>query len=157
MRFLIWAIFIFLAACRTHEKGNSIPSFSLLLLDSTTHLNTSQIKDGAPIVLVYFSPDCEHCQHETESILHAMDSLKDVKFYFITNDDFSRLKVFDKYYKIYKYKNITLCYDYSFSFIRLFKNVAPPYTVLYDEDRQLRAVFNNQVKAEDLISFIQKM
>jgi len=81
MKKSISAILIFLAlSCRNNTgEGETIPSFDFLLSDSITRVNTATIPEGTPIALLYFSPDCEHCQHETETIIHHMDSLKQVR------------------------------------------------------------------------------
>src|SRR5579859_4295090 len=109
MKKAISIVFISLfVACTAHPKaGELFPSFDILLTDSVTRLNTATIKEGDPIVLLYFSPDCEHCQKETESILRHMPAMKEVRFYFVTNDPFDRLKVFQGYYKLDRYPNIT--------------------------------------------------
>jgi len=93
------------------RKGADIgqlPSIDLLLPDSLTHINTKDVREGRPVALLYFSPDCEHCQNEITSILHNMDSLNNVLFYFITNDSLDRIRVFKSTYLLNKYSNITV-------------------------------------------------
>lgn len=134
-----------------------MPSFNLLLLDSVTQFNTQQIPEGKPIALLYFSPDCEHCQKETKGIIQKMDSLNQVEFYFITNDPFERLQVYNHAYKLYKYSNIILGRDYDFAFIRHFKEAAPPYLVIYDQYKKERAVFIGEYPTSQLIAFINTL
>jgi hypothetical protein len=86
-----------------------------------------------------------------------MDSLKEVNFYFLTIDPFDRLKVFNDYYKIYKYPNIILGRDYEFFFPDHFKGAAPPYLVVYDDRRKERAVFSGQTEATKIIAFINQL
>src|SRR5579864_2134147 len=123
---------IFLIACRQSRQEPHLPFFNLLLSDSITRLNTAMIPEGKPTILLYFSPDCEHCQHETESLLHSMDSLKKIHFYFITTDSFDRMRVFYQHYKIHNYPNITIGRDYRFFFPNHFGSPVPPYLVIYD-------------------------
>ena len=148
-------VLILLACCKSTEKPReSLPAFDLLLVDSVTIFNTAKIAEGRPIVLVYFSPDCEHCQKLTEGILQKMDSLRQVQFYFITNDPFERLHVYNLAYKLYKYHNITLGRDYSFSFLRHFKEASPPYLAIYDKNRLLRGIFHGETSTSQIISYI---
>jgi thiol-disulfide isomerase/thioredoxin len=150
---------LLLLGCRnnTGTRGGSLPPFDLLLPDSLTHINTGEIKSGRPIALLYFSPDCEHCQQETKSIIEHMDSLRDVNFYFITNDSIQRIKVFSAVYQLQKYPNITLGWDNQFLFLRHFKGAVPPYMVLYDRNLQQLGIFSGQTEANKIIGIINRL
>ena len=156
MEKVLFATFVlFWTACSNQHKNiNDFPSFNILLPDSLTIVNTCKAWKEKPTVLVYFSPDCEHCQKETASILHNMDSLKNVQFFFITNDPLNRLIVFNWYYKIYRYSNITLGRDYSFFFPGHYKDVSPPYTMIFDQYKHLAAVYKGESEARDIIHCI---
>ncbi len=148
-------ILLLFASCMS--GGPKLPSFDLLLIDSTTVLNTKDIPGGKPIILVYYSPDCEHCQQETEDILKKMDSLKRVQFYFITTDPFDRMKVFKQYYKLDKYNNITLGRDYKSFFPRYYKVLAPPFSNVYNRHKRLVGTFAGQATAGDFIRLLDKI
>jgi len=128
----------------------------MLLADSSTRFSTASIKEGHPIVLMYFSPDCEHCQKETEVILKNMHALENAQFYFVTNDPLDRLKAFIGYYKVSKYSNITLGRDDQFFLLKYFKGAPPPYLVLYDRHKRQRAAFQGEMPIDTIISFITK-
>lgn len=158
MRMLIAICLCFFAiACRNSGGGETLPSFDFLLPDSTTHINTNAIPTGNPIALLYFSPDCEHCQHETETIIHHMDSLKHVHFYFITNDPPERIKIFKEVYNLDKYANITLWWDNQFFFPRHFKGASPPYLVLYDRQKRMQGAFEGGLEASEMVVFVNKL
>jgi peroxiredoxin len=141
----------------SHKTGLALPDFDLLLVDSTTFLSSNDIPDGQPIVLVYFSPDCEHCQAETSDILSKIDSLKNIRFYFITVDPFERLKVFNKHFQINRYSNIILAKDYNFSFVNQLKPTGTPCILIYDRRKELRAVYNGSAKVENIIAMTKKL
>ena len=127
------------------------------MIDSLTVLDTKEIPKGKPLVLVYFSPDCDHCQKLTASILNHMKALKDVRFYFITCDPFDRLRVFDRYYKIDKYPNIVLGRDYAFFYPNYINTFNTPYVEVYDKHKQLRIVFGKGTDATHLIQEINQL
>jgi len=155
---LVIAFTTLFTACTTHPNvGESFPSFDLLLADSVTRLNTATIKEGDPIVLLYFSPDCEHCQKETEAILKHMSAMKEAQFYFVTNDPFDKLKVFKGYYKLDRYPNITLGRDEQFFLLRHFKGAYPPYLVLYDRQKRQRVAFQGDTPVDTIISFVNHL
>lgn len=135
-----------------HKENKDFPSFNFLLKDSITVFNSKQIPGDKPFVLIYFSPDCRECQKETKEILDHMEAFKNVNFYFLTNDPLDRLKVFDKYYSIYNYKNIVLGWDHEFAYIKYFKPTGTPFSILFNRDRKIIAVFSGEVKSEILIA-----
>ncbi len=155
--FLILSSILLLISCKERSgKKSSLPFIDLLLADSLTHINTDDIKGGKPVALLYFSPDCEHCQHETKSILQHMDSLKDVRFYFITNDSLNKIKIFKSIYQLGKYPNVTLGWDTQFLFPRHFKGAYPPYLVLYDRQLQQLGAFEGGLEPSKMISLINE-
>jgi len=154
---IIITLIVLLASCKSQPKGEPLPSFNILLPDSATRLNTASIKEGNPIVLLYFSPDCEHCQKETEAILQNMASLKKAQFYFVTNDPLDRLRTFNGYYKLDRYPNITLGRDEQFFLLRYFKGAYPPYLVLYDREKRQRAAYQGDTPVDTIISLVNHL
>jgi thiol-disulfide isomerase/thioredoxin len=131
-----------------------LPSFDLLEVDSTTQFHTKDIPSGRPILLMYFSPDCEHCQHETEDIIKNMDSLKRVRIVMLTSLPFDKMKTFYSYYKINNFKNITMGRDYDFFFSRHYGSQYVPYLAIYDSHKKLIKVFDGGTKMSNLIQLL---
>jgi len=139
------------------KAGEELPAFDLQLLDSVTNFNTSSIPAGNPIALIYFSPDCEHCQNETKDILQHIDSLKQIRFYFISNDPLGNMREYDKKFKLHNYSNIVLGRDTKFFFPAHFKKVSPPYIVTYGPDRIKREIFMGETSISQIISSINTL
>lgn len=156
MKRKLFYIFIFFGAACSFYKAD-MPSFNLLLIDSTTIFNTRDIPKGKPSVLLFFDPDCEHCQEETTDLLKNMDSLSNINFYFISINQMDRLKVFNGYYQLSRYPNITVGKDYSFFFLGHFKDVYPPYSIVYDRHKRLRAVFKGEATAKQIILIVNNL
>jgi len=154
---LVGCLTLFTSCMSSKKEKSEIPSFNLLMLDSATQFNTSQIPNGKPIVLLFFSPDCEHCQAEATYLLRKMDSLKEVDFYFVSIDPLDRLRIFNACYNLYHYSNITLGKDYTYSFPRYFKGASPPYLILYDKKKKTRAVFSGDTYIDHLVPFVRKI
>ncbi|MDF2190531.1 thioredoxin-like domain-containing protein [Paraflavitalea sp. CAU 1676] len=150
---LVWIAGI--VSCAERDKRPTIAEFEVLQIDSATKFNTRDIPGGKPVALVYFSPDCDHCQSETADWIRNMDSLKNVNFYFITHDPLERLRVFREYYKTDNYPNFHLGWDYQYSFLKLYKPTATPYFVLYDKKKKLKVVHGGEVSASMLLSFLK--
>jgi thiol-disulfide isomerase/thioredoxin len=135
-------------------SDKTMPSFDIMEVDSTTIFNTKDIPGGKPVVLMYFSPDCEHCQHLTEELLKNIDSLKQMQLVMFTSLPFDKLKNFYTYYKLSEYKNITVGRDYEFFFSRHFGSQYVPYLAIYDRRKKLVKVFDGGTKVSTLIQLI---
>lgn len=132
---------------KTGMEGKPLPSFNLLLPDSTTYFNTAEIRGGTPIVLYYFSPRCPYCHAQMEDIVDNISTLKDIKFYVITSWPFSEMNNFYKHYQLRQYPNITVGYDYTYFFEKFFKITGVPYTAIYAKDKKLREAFIGKISA----------
>ena len=56
-----------------------IPLFRLLKVDSIHYVTKDDIKRNRKVLMIFFSPDCEHCKHQTRDILADFDKFKDVR------------------------------------------------------------------------------
>ncbi len=154
----IFSLLLCLTACAFDKSGKEeMPAFNLLLADSSTLFNTGQIPAGEPVVFMFFDPDCEHCQKETEDLLHNMNALQNVRFYFFTVEPFDRLKVFYHHYKLGDYPNIILGRDYSFFFPKYFGVRETPCLAIYNKNKQLNAVFVGGADVHKIIKIIEKL
>jgi len=136
---------------------NELPPISLLLLDSLTHITIDPNEESSATILLYFSPDCEHCQEETEGILKNIKDFKTIQFYFIANESIDRMRIFNSVYNISKYQNIVLAQDYTFSFTKYFKSAVPPYLLIYNRRKELRAILAGKSTAKEIVQYIDKI
>lgn len=129
----------------TGLEGKPIPSFELLLMDSTTRLNTTNIPAGEPIVLFYFSPYCPYCRAQTQEIVDELKSLNHIRFYLLSNFPFHSVKQYYNHYQLKNYPNIIVGQDFAMYFERYFKASGVPYIAVYQKDKRLRQVLVGKV------------
>ena len=156
--FLI-AFGVLLACTSKKQNGESfistLPSFDLLLIDSITLFNTKDVREGAPTILIYFSPDCEHCQAVTKNLLNNIDSFKNVHIYFLTPMPFNEMKEFSITYHLSNYKNITVGTDYQFSFYRIFKPTGFPFAAIYNSHKKLLKIYNGDIGINKMLEAVR--
>ena len=126
------------ATVKTGLEGRLLPSFNLLLPDSSTWLNTANIPAGKPLIFIGFSPTCTHCQKETRDIVDHIDRLKGAQIYFVTSYPFQDMKGYYQYFKLAKYPNITMGADAKNDFLRYFNAQMIPYIAIYDSKKRLK-------------------
>ena len=154
--FAVLAALIGVPACNSTSQ-EKLPDFDLLLPDSTTVLHTRDIPSGQPVVIIHFESNCGECQKETESILKNMDSLKQVRFYFVTLETFDRLDVFNVHYKLASFPNIVAGQDFKHAMEQHYKPLTTPMLAIYNGQKQLRVVIGGSTSTSELIHTIHEI
>ncbi len=137
-------------ALLTGQEGKPLPFFDLLLIDSSTRLNTANIPQGKPIILLYVSPQCPYCAAELASILKNISTLGDTKFYVFTNWPFRQFKLFYKHFGLDKYPNIVAGQDYTNAFMHHYSVPGVPFTAFYDKNKKLEKAFVGLLSIEEI-------
>jgi hypothetical protein len=129
----------------TGLEGKSMPSFKVLLADSSTFFDTQNLRQGQPAVLFYFSPRCPYSRAEMEEIIKNIDRLKNIQFCIFTSFPFPEMKLFYRHYHLEKYQNIKTGIDCTDFFARYFNAHGVPYLAIYGNDKKLRNLFVGDV------------
>src|SRR5947209_3656227 len=66
------------------KRFPSLPPLQLILSDSATKYTKEDLPKNKQVLIVLFSPDCEHCQHEAEMFYAGRDLLSKVHIVMIT-------------------------------------------------------------------------
>lgn len=148
MKFLAYTILlVFMASCfgkkpdLTGKEKTVIPSFPILLPDSTTWLNTKDIKEGENFVVFLFGPHCPYSKAEMKDIVDNSKKLNDIQFYVITPYPFNQMKQFYTTYKLNQYPNIHTAIDPNNFFGKYMGAKGVPYLAIYGKDKKLKKVF----------------
>lgn len=137
-----------------YQKYPTLPAFNLLMTDSSTIFNTYNIPEGKPTVLMFFSPDCDHCQQTTRALTDRMDSLKQVQFYLFTPMSLSMIRDFAAKQHLGQYKNITIGQDYEYFFPGFYGASYVPYVAVYDRKKRFVKMWEGRVKIEDVMAVL---
>jgi thiol-disulfide isomerase/thioredoxin len=153
-----WTLFTAFTApvtLKTGLEGRPLPAFDMQLYDSLTHLNTTDIPTGQPLIVIGFSPTCTHCQAETADLIKNIEKFRNVRICFITGFPLRDMQVYYRYYKLKQYPNIIMGRDSTNAFLNFFKADAVPYTAVYDSRKRLKRVMNGQAAALNLAKAIE--
>jgi thiol-disulfide isomerase/thioredoxin len=133
-------------------KFPTIPPFHLLGLDSSTYLTPADLKKGRKTIVMFFSPDCEHCKHQTEAILADFSDFKDMNIVMATYQPFSEMKEFNEHYKMTEHSNVKIGRDEKFVLPPFYKIHSLPYLALYDKKGNLITTFEGTQKTEVILN-----
>ena len=92
------------------SKG-TIPEFKIFTMPDSVAFTNRDLKKDKPLILMIFSPNCGHCQHETQLIEKNIDRFKDAQILMVTWLPYSTLEPFAASYGTKNYEQITLGYD----------------------------------------------
>ncbi len=122
-------------------KTREIPGFKLLQMDSVTYFYKYQLKKNTPTVIVYFSPDCEHCQVDAKDLVDSIKYVKHIQFVYAAYSPFVAIKKFDSTYKLSTQPNIKIGRDEKYFIPSFYKVRFTPFVALYDKKGFLIKVF----------------
>jgi thioredoxin-related protein len=139
-----------------HLKGLRIPDFKLQLVDSVTNFYTENLDPKKNILIILFSPECDHCQHQTEDIIKHIDAFKNTQIVMNTVLPFQQMKEFYERYQLSRYKNIIMGRDVLFFFSPYYRSQFTPYLALYNKKGDLLFTNDGQMKIQSLIAQLPK-
>jgi len=133
-----------------YERFPTIPQFTVFKAPDSTAFTRDNLEKRKPVVFMIFSPDCEHCQHETEMLLANINKFKDAQIVMVTYLPYNEMMAFYKTYKIASYPEITMARDTKFFFPVFFKIRNLPSLFVYDKKGDFKKAFEGSVKMEDI-------
>jgi thiol-disulfide isomerase/thioredoxin len=114
---------------------NTLPSLKVLQLDSTRISFQKLFIKNKPTVLIFFNPDCDHCQQELENIIAHIAEVKNIQFICISNRPLFLIKPFAKLLKIQKIPNIKMVSIADNALFRFYGVGSFPSMVIYNNAR----------------------
>jgi thioredoxin-related protein len=160
--FAISGNFIFAQQTSTNEtqpeylKNPTIPAFNLLKIDSATYLTRDDIKKHHLTMIMFFSPTCDHCKHQTKDIMESFDKFKDIEIVMATYQPFGEMRDFYKSFNIANHPNIKMGRDEKFVLPVYYKIKNLPFLALYDKKGNLITTFEGNQKVDTLLNAFNK-
>lgn len=142
----------------------NIPPYKILTKDSA-FVTPANLKKGKPVMIVYFSPDCTHCQHFTEELKSKMDqekkkglnTFRNTQIVMITFTQVLNMKLFYINYELAKYPNITVGTEgTTYTVLRYYNVKNTPYIAVYGKNGKLVQGFDKVPKLDTLEAAIKK-
>lgn len=133
-------------------KFPTIPPLRLLLADSSTLFTKSDLKNKKPVLVILFSPDCDHCKHETGEILKSIDKLKKIQIVMATTLPFYKMEQFYNEFGLENYDNIIVGQDIYFILPSFYNIKNFPYNAMYDKKGKLITTFEGLLSVDKILN-----
>ena len=136
-----------------YQKVDYIPNFSILTADSVWFFK-SQLSTKKPTLILYFSPDCGHCQIETEALLSKISLLKNLQIVMVTSRPFADMKNFAQYYKLQRYRSIIIGSDPLYRISKFYDVKFTPFSAFYDKKGKFVKAYKKEIDMLELVKFL---
>jgi thioredoxin-related protein len=128
-----------------------LPPLMLTQLNNT-QITKENLKKNQPVLLMYFSPDCDHCKHQIQDMLGKMTEFKKIQIVMATYRSIEQMREFYHNYKLRKYSNIKIGRDTKFLLPPFFRIRNLPFMALYDKKGNLITTFEGNVSSDTLVA-----
>ena len=137
--------------------AQTIPPFRMQRTDG--HLFKAQeVPKTKPLLIIYFAPDCEHCQKLIHEVLARINDFKKTQIILISFEPINMVLSFEKDYHLGQYPNIMCGTETpTFYFKNLFNLSKTPFTALYDKKGTLIISYQNETPVDDLVKHLAKL
>jgi len=138
-------------------QTSSMPAFKMQLTNGKT-FTSAQLNHQKPTVLIYFAPDCEHCQVLMNELFARMNDFRTAQLVMVTFEPLKELFGFEKKYQTSKYPNIKVGSELPVFFFRyLYKLEHTPFTALFNKNGKLVASYKEKTPVNDLVKKLKAL
>lgn len=137
--------------------SQSLPPFKMYRSDKTV-FSAAELPKTKPIVLIYFDPDCEHCQKLMKELFLKIDAFKKAEIIMVTFKPVEEVAEFEKKNNTQKYHNIIVGTEGLGFYLRNYYGLMTmPFTALYDKKGNLNYSYRKDTQVDDLINRLKSL
>jgi thiol-disulfide isomerase/thioredoxin len=142
---------------KSFSQALKIPPFKIIQSDGKL-FRAQDLPMGKPIIIIYFSPECEECQKFTEAMLSRMDDFWKASIAMITYLPVQDVAQFVSKYKLNIYPNIYVGTEGSAFIVRYYFNIKRfPFIALFNKDGGLIKIWDKQENIDDLVKRLKAL
>jgi thioredoxin-related protein len=138
-------------------SSQSLPPFKMYRSDKTI-FNAAELPKTKPVILIYFDPDCDHCQKLMKELFQKIDAFKNAEIIMVTFKPIEEVAAFEKQNNTQKYSNIVVGTEGMGFYVRNYYGlVTMPFTALYDKNGNLKYSYRKETLVDDLIKRLKSL
>ena len=137
-----------------YERLATIPPFKLMTAPDSIAFEKSGLHKKRPVIIVVFSPDCEHCKHFTKELLQQYKLLKKAQIVMSSALNYDLIKEFYIKDQIKNYPHIIMGRDGSNFLSTYFEVRSFPTVIVYNKKGRFVKRFDGDVTIEKLAAVL---
>lgn len=162
MKKLYLLLYLIVAAgcsqAQTLGANSGIPPYHILTTDSA-YVTPANLKKNKPVMIIYFAPDCGHCQHLINDLKPELKNLTGVQIVMITFvTQLKAIQVFQRDYDLAKYHNIIIGTEgYTYLVQKYYQIKNTPFIAIYDKNGKVSKTYDKVPTIPVLMSAVKKV
>jgi peroxiredoxin len=150
-----WSCGLMYLLSSTVSFAQNMPAFSMQLTNGKV-FTAKDLPAKRPVVIIYFSPDCEHCLSLMNALFLRIQDFKKAEIVMATFKPEEEVIEFEKNYNIAKYPNIKVGIEMPVFFFRKLYNLEnTPFTALFDRSGKLVVSYKKDTPVDDLVKHLK--
>ncbi|WP_447642301.1 MULTISPECIES: TlpA family protein disulfide reductase [Chitinophagaceae] len=142
--------------CQNKVVGKTMPNVMMRLTNGSV-FNSSTLPKNKPIVLFYFSPDCEHCEHLTQTLFADRKALAGKNVVMVTFFGMPEVIAFAKKNQLENLPNVYIGSEGNRFVVPKFFGIEKfPFIALLDGNHKVLKTFSDKRKEADILKAIGK-
>lgn len=105
-------------------------------------------------ILIFFQPDCDHCQREALEISENAQAFKDYTLYFITPDSFESMQQFAATYKLENLDRTVFLQTSVNEILNHLGRISAPSLYIYSKDKKLVKHLDGEKPVKEIIEHL---
>lgn len=151
---------IVIAGCTRAQdvsKIQNIPPYRIVSAPDSAIKTPANLKKNQPVMVVYFSPDCSHCQHLMYEMKGQMKDFSKIQVVMISAVDYRMIKGFYRDFGVSEYPNFTIGTEgYTYQVLKYYNVKMTPYIAIYDHKHKLLKAYEKAPKIKELVAVVKK-
>jgi thioredoxin-related protein len=131
-------------------QDKKLPFFKIMLTDSSSFYK-SNLKRKHSTLIVFFSPDCEHCKKFTELLLTKTGDFKKTQIIMVSALPLNFIKDFYTRYQIEKYPSIIMGKDALYFFATYYQAHYMPFVAAYNKKGELIKGWDGGTRIDEIV------
>ncbi|WP_169818777.1 TlpA family protein disulfide reductase [Niabella ginsenosidivorans] len=117
-----------------------------------TGFTYQQIEKNRPLLLIYFSPTCDHCKEFVAALLQNRNRWKDKQVVLISYEHIREVKAFADSYHLSAYPNIKIGSEgYTFVVQQYYQIQRFPFVALFSRQGKLIKIISDKLAPEAMV------
>lgn len=133
-----------------YKQNKNIPSFKIETVNKGI-FTSAKLKKNVPLIIMFFSPGCDHCIHQFEDMQKRMGDLRKFQIVMPTWQPLEELADFNRKYKIAQYPNITTGRDTEYFFPPFYQIANFPHFAFYDKAGKLIDTHEGNISVDKIL------
>lgn len=129
-----------------------IPAFSLRRVPDSALIQKSVLPKKKPVLVMLFSPDCDHCQQALDDLKAHITKFKKTEILLVSHLKFDLLVAYYQKHQLQQFPNIIMARDGSYLLGTFYQLKNYPSFFLYNKRGELIDAFEGSVPIEKIAS-----